>query len=667
MQTRVYKASLTLPVTKLLPENPLPRFRDPVDRPLVDGGLLPEEREGFAKDTGVRILPYRMQDYYAAATETQTIPTAVLENDRLRATFLPGYGGRLYSLWDKQNDRECLYCNSAIIIRNLALRNAWFSGGVEWNFGHFGHTFFTCQDVFFAACTDAQGVPFLRMYEYERCKQVTFQVDFHLPPDADALTAHLRIENRLDEEAPIFLWTNTAVPQEPGMHVYSGTDEVVSQYLDPAPSKNYFAHTQLPHLGLAGVDATDPSALPYSCEYFFQNPPTLAAAFEAARYADGRLFAERSTANMPYRKMFCWGNHAGGRHWQRFLAGEGSGDYLEVQAGLARTQIHPSAIAANSVLSITQQFTMSDLDAPQGDYAQARRAVQAAVERLLPIAALEAMHQRCEALSAKRADAILHAGYGWGALEKRREERALPPHLDFPESTLTEEQAPWLSLLAGREMGACASFMVAKPWLSLLEQAAHKDAAAWNQLGIACLEQGRQAEAEAAWRQSLRMSATPLAHRNLAVLAWRQGKHDEAIARMQDALRMLADAEALRPYAVEFLNLLTEAKRFADAFAYYRSLPEVLQGGERMRIAVAKSAFEQGEEEFLKALFATRFTAVKEGETMLCDVWFQREARDRARKLGVPYTEELLLEVQKTVALPEHLDFRMASFLQSDG
>ncbi len=659
--TQIRQDCLTLPVTALLPENPLPRFSDAPDRPLLAVGLLPEEEEGFAKNTGFRVLPYRMQDRYAPKTAPASIPTLILENDRLRATFLPGYGGRLYSLWDKQKNRECLYCNSEIIIRNLALRNAWFSGGIEWNFGHFGHTYFTCQDVFFAACTDENGEPFLRMYEFERCKQVTFQADFHLPTGADALTVHMRLENRLAEEAPIFLWTNTALPEEPGMRVYSGTDQVIAQRPNHVPSKSYFYHGQLPGLDMRDVDATDPSVIPFSCEYFFQNQPAPESAFEAVRYADGRFFAERSTANFPYRKVFCWGKHAGGKHWQRFLAGQGCGDYLEVQAGLARSQIHPSFIDANSVTHITQQFAISDLDAPEGDYATARESAREAVGRLLPVSALNSMHERCAALSTKKANQVLHSGYGWGALEKRRDENALPPHLDFPESTLGAEQAPWLSLLEGREMEEGGSFMVARPWMELLQKAPHQNAATLTQLGIACLEQGLPAEAEAAWTTSLRRKPTALAYRNLACLAARQGNLEEAVALMQKALPLLSGDDETRPYAIEFLALLTDAKRYAEAFAYYRALPSSLQGEEQLRLAAMRSAFELNEEDFLNALFKARFTVIKEGDVAVHEIWFLREARQRAAALGVPCTEAFLEDVRKTAALPENLDFRMVN------
>jgi tetratricopeptide (TPR) repeat protein len=367
---------------------------------------------------------------------------------------------------------------------------------------------------------------------------------------------------------------------------------------------------------------------------------------------------ERSTGNFPYRKVFCWGTHAGGRHWQRFLAGKGSGDYLEVQAGLARTQVHSATLPGNRTLSVTQQFTADiGVKSTAGDD-NAQREIHRRMERLLPVASLEAMHEKCSALSTKPTDGLLHMGCGWGALEKKRDPASVPAHLDFPDSTLSHEQTPWLRLLAGEAMTECASFMVSKPWISLMEESPAKTAVLWNQLGVAYLENGRPQDAKAAWDISVQMEASPLAYRNLSCLASRQGQPDEALSHMENALAALSPGVMSEPYAIEYLNLLAEAGRHAEAFAYYRSLPGALQKGENVRLAVMTSAFHQNEEDFLSELFDTDFSVIREGDTALHEIWFMREARDRARLTGEPLTEELLLLVKETVKLPEHLDFR---------
>lgn len=81
---------------------------------------------------------------------------------------------------------------------NLANRNAWFSGGVEWILGHYGHSHLTCEPVHFAKCLDDNGEEFLRLFEYERLKKLYYQIDFHLPEGKDYLMTFTKIINPND-------------------------------------------------------------------------------------------------------------------------------------------------------------------------------------------------------------------------------------------------------------------------------------------------------------------------------------------------------------------------------------------------------------------------------------------------------------------------------------
>ena len=93
------------------------------------------------------VFPYRQQNNYNRELVEKEIDIIVLENNYLKASFLPTLGGRLWSLYDKVNNKELLYVNPVLRFGNLALRNAWFSGGVEWNVGAVGRSPFTCSDL----------------------------------------------------------------------------------------------------------------------------------------------------------------------------------------------------------------------------------------------------------------------------------------------------------------------------------------------------------------------------------------------------------------------------------------------------------------------------------------------------------------------------------------
>jgi len=186
----------------------------------MTGGALDEDDEiyigyGFLQS----IFPYRMQDLYDRTLTPREYTAAVLENEYLRAVFLPQLGGRLWSLYDKKAGRDLLYENTVVRPCNLALRNAWLSGGIEFNCGMVGHGPFTCDRMFMAQTALEDGTPVLRFYEYERIRACVYQMDFFLPADSKVLYGRMRIVNPNRETVPMYWWTNIAVPEDEGYRI----------------------------------------------------------------------------------------------------------------------------------------------------------------------------------------------------------------------------------------------------------------------------------------------------------------------------------------------------------------------------------------------------------------------------------------------------------------
>ena len=95
---------------------------------------------------------------------------------------------------------------------NFGLTDAWFAGGIEWNLGSTGHTTL-CSRPMHAGVVAGPDGDVLRLWEWERTRDLVLQVDLTLLPGSDRLYASTRVINPDPEEKPLYYWTNVAMPE----------------------------------------------------------------------------------------------------------------------------------------------------------------------------------------------------------------------------------------------------------------------------------------------------------------------------------------------------------------------------------------------------------------------------------------------------------------------
>ena len=310
---------------------------EPASVPDLIGDLIIQNELKVRADEGNEICagygkrhnsyPYTQFNRYTRELSDGIVKTAVLENDYLKAVFLIQSGGRLWKLWDKERGRNLLYTNDVLRYSNLAIRNAWFSGGAEWNIGVIGHSPFTTVPLF-TAVLEEDGIPVLRMYEYERIRRTAFQMDFWLGEEDRFLNARMQIINSGSDTIPMYWWSNIAVPE------YEGGRIVVPARKAYTFKDGWVYKADVPVVD--GVDITRYKDIPCSTDYFFDIPkeaPKYIANVD--KYGYGLLHL--STDRLQSRKLFTWGNNSGSDHWQEFLT-DRAGRYLEIQGGVGKTQ-----------------------------------------------------------------------------------------------------------------------------------------------------------------------------------------------------------------------------------------------------------------------------------------------------------------------------------------
>ena len=86
-----------------------------------------------------RIYPYFRFDDYAITGENKDWKMVVLENEYIKVYVCPDVGGKIWGAFEKSTGKEFLYFNDVVKFRDVAMRGAWSSGGLEYNFGDIGH------------------------------------------------------------------------------------------------------------------------------------------------------------------------------------------------------------------------------------------------------------------------------------------------------------------------------------------------------------------------------------------------------------------------------------------------------------------------------------------------------------------------------------------------
>lgn len=404
--------------------------------------------EGYGKR--LNAYPYRQYLSYAAVPAPRECRTAVLENDFLRAVFLPEFGGRLWELYDKTSGRNLLYTNDIIRFRNLAVRSAWFSGGVEWNIGIIGHTPFTCEPLYTAQVTDSDGNPVLRMYEYERIRGVEYQMDFWLGQDDVFLNCRMRIANTSKRTVPMYWWSNIAVPE------YSGGRIAVPAHSAFSSDMRRVYRTKIPVAD--GTDISFYNDIPFQVDYFF-DIPRAEAKWIAHVDSGGYGLLHVSTDRLQSRKLFSWGHTEGAANWQRFLT-ENAGPYLEIQAGLGKTQYGCIPMAAHTAWEWLERYGAVSVDraAVSGSYDGFAAAVRDVVDARCARADLERLLAQRKPLALTRGS-VVQTGGGSGALEAVIRtvsgDRPLSAHLDYVFAN--DGQKEWAAFLHSGIVPQCGA------------------------------------------------------------------------------------------------------------------------------------------------------------------------------------------------------------------
>ena len=657
LETGVYsiRGDKNLVVSKLPAIRPLPPHQFVSEVPEEDGLHV-----GFG---GVNtVMPYCMVDGYSWSDSPCDFPCVTLENEHLKAVFLPRMGGRLWKLYDKDLQRDVFYENPLFRPSFLGVCNAWTAGGAEYNFGVRGHDAYTLSPLFTDVLQDTDGTPVLRFYEFNRIRKITYQLDFFLPAGSKFLFNRVRVVNPCDKEVPFYYWVNIAVAEHRRQRIvvpanstyvnYSLRDGVDSLSRHPLP------------VSRENFDATYPMNHPIAKDNFF-NLDADCRRFEVVAEEDGNGMVLASTHRLQGRKLFTWGMSNGGRHWQRHLLGPGTQTYLEIQGGICKTQTECMPMPAHAVWEWLEAYGSLQTTPEKvfGDWAVARQECLSRLDAALPQEVLDETLERTRESFALKKGVRLYEGSGWGALENARRkcagEKPLEAQLDFGE--VGELQQAWAGLLEGKGFPEpdgdylASSYMVQDEFYELLLAAEKSNPGNWYlQAHIAINRFQRQdyAGAKASFLKSLSSRSSTLGFFGLACTERLLGETELCAEHGEAAVALSPDNASL---VKEVFRNCREFQQWKTILRIYENiLPESVRQTPMVRFLYAFAVAGNGDwrraEKMIQEESLRKLPDIREGESTFSEIYFLIREKE-AQEKGLPFDVD-------SVDLPPEYDFR---------
>jgi tetratricopeptide (TPR) repeat protein len=292
---------------------------------------------------GHNIYPYTLLDDLTDRLERKTYRAIFLENDFLKATILPQMGGRLYSLFDKVSGREVFYRNNVVKYGLVALRGAWISGGIEFNFPD-GHTVVTVSPVASTTRENPDGSATVVVGDVDQVTGMHWEVAFTLRPGQSRLEQRVTLFNPTPLTNPYWYWANAAVP---------ATDDM--QFIYPMCEAYPHSRTEIwTYPVWKGVD--------YSWYKNVRHPTSLFGRqvhrnFYGAYYhnSDYGVVHVADFRQVPGKKIWTWGVARDGLIWTDLLT-DRDGPYNEIQSGRYETQLNYEFMPPRRVESWTEYW-----------------------------------------------------------------------------------------------------------------------------------------------------------------------------------------------------------------------------------------------------------------------------------------------------------------------
>ncbi len=269
-----------------------------------------------------RIYPYFRFDDYAPTPENKDWKMVVLENEFIKVYVCPDVGGKIWGAFEKSTGKEFLYFNDVVKFRDVAMRGAWSSGGLEYNFGDIGHIPTCATPVDYVIKENKDGSVSCIVGAIDLPSRTKWNVEISLQKDKAYFETKVSWFNTSSLPVTYYHWMNAAAKADGDLEfIYPGNKRVghggeLGEW--PIDTNRDISKYENNDFGIYKSYHIINSYSDFFGGYWHDDD------FGFGHYA--------SYDDKPGKKLWIWGLSDQGMIWEDLLT-DSNGQYIEYQAG----------------------------------------------------------------------------------------------------------------------------------------------------------------------------------------------------------------------------------------------------------------------------------------------------------------------------------------------
>ncbi len=174
-----------------------------------------------------RIYPYFRFDGYTDRGEYKEWKMVILENDYIKVYLCPEIGGKIWGAIEKSTGKEFVYFNHVVKFRDIGMRGAWTSGGVEVNFGDIGHIPTCATPVDYALKELPDGSVSCSVGSVDLPSGTKWNLEVVLPVDSAYFKTRASWFNKTSLPVTYYHWMNAAAKADGNLEfIYPGSKTI---------------------------------------------------------------------------------------------------------------------------------------------------------------------------------------------------------------------------------------------------------------------------------------------------------------------------------------------------------------------------------------------------------------------------------------------------------